>query len=107
MTFTTSANGNTISTQVDVTPNSSPETVTITEAQFDSSTGELLLFAKDPNYGGVAVLTVLDSSTHQVIGTMNNLGQGLFGAVLPVTAKPSRIRVVSSMTGASASATVK
>jgi hypothetical protein len=53
------------------------------------------------------VLTVLNSSSHQVIGTMNNLGQGLFGAVLPVTAKPSRIRVVSSMTGASATAAVK
>ena len=107
VTFTTSANGNTISTQVDVSPNTSPETVTITEAQFDSSTGELLLFAKDQSYGGIAVLTVLDASTHLVIGTMNNLGQGLFGAVLPVTAKPSRIRVVSSITGASASATVK
>lgn len=107
VTLTTSANGNTISTQVNVSPNSSPETVTITQAQFDSSTGELLLFAKDTNYGGVAVLTVLDASSHQVIGTMNNLGQGLFGAVLPVTANPSRIRVVSSMTGASATATVK
>jgi hypothetical protein len=107
VTFTTSANGNTISTQVDVSPDSEPETVTITQAQFDSSTSELLLFAKDPNYGGIAVLTVLNSSSHQVIGTMNNLGQGDFGAVLPVTAKPSRIRVVSSMTGASATATVK
>jgi hypothetical protein len=106
VTFTTSANGTTISTQVDVSPNSSPETVTITQAQYDPSTGELLVFAKDSNYGGVAVLTVLNSSSHQVIGTMNNLGQGDFGAVLPVTAKPSRIRVVSSMTGASASATV-
>ena len=107
VTVTTSANGNTISTQVGVAPPSSAETVTITEAQFDSSTGELLLFAKDPNYWGVAVLTVLDASTHRVIGTMNNLGQGLFGAVLPVTAKPSKIGIVSSITGASATATVK
>jgi hypothetical protein len=33
-------------------PKTWAETVTITEARFDSSTGELLLFAKDPNYGG-------------------------------------------------------
>jgi len=38
---------------------------------------------------------------------MNNLGQGLLGAVLPVTTKPSKIRVVSSIAGASATATVK
>ena len=42
-----------------------------------------------------------------VIEVMNTLSPGLFGAVLPVTAKPSRVRVVSSMTGASASATVR
>ena len=46
-------------------------------------------------------------ATYRVIGTMNNLGQGLFGAVLPVTTKPSKIRVVSSIAGASATATVK
>lgn len=107
VTLTTSANGNTISNQIDVSPDTEPETVTVTEAQYDSSTGVLLVLAKDTNYGGVAVLTVLNSSSHQVIGTMNNLGQGLFGAVLPVTTKPLRIRVVSSMTGASGSATVK
>jgi hypothetical protein len=106
VTITTSANGNSISSTFSVLP-SSAETVTISEAQFDPSTGELLLFAKDQGDQAVAVLTVLDSSSHQVIGTMNYLGQGLFGAVLPVTKKPSTIRVVSSITGASASASVK
>jgi hypothetical protein len=50
---------------------------------------------------------VLDASTNQVIGTTNNLGGGGFGAVLPVAPKPGTIRVVSSITGASATATVQ
>ena len=107
VTLTTSANGNTISTGVGVSPPYSAETVTITMAQYDSSTGNLLLLASDQNYGGVAVLTVLDASTNQVIGTTNRLGGGGFGAVLPVAPKPATILVVSSITGASATATVQ
>jgi hypothetical protein len=52
VTLTTSANGNTISTGIDISAPTSAETVTITMAQYDSSTGELLLLAKDPNYWG-------------------------------------------------------
>jgi hypothetical protein len=76
-------------------------------AQYDSSTGNLLLLASDQNYGAVAVLTVLDASTNQVIGTTNDLGGGGFGAVLPVAPKPATILVVSSIAGASATATVQ
>lgn len=66
-----------------------------------------LLLASDPNYGGVAVLTVFEASTEtdQFIGTMNRIGG--FGAVLPMATKPGTIRVVSSITGASATATVQ
>lgn len=108
VTLTTAANGNTITTSIGVypPPPNYPETVTITQAQYDSSTQELLLMASDPNYGGVALLTVLNASTNDVIGTMNRLGGGGFGAVLPSATNPGTIRVVSSITGASATATI-
>ena len=80
------------------------DTVTISKAQYTTSTSQLIVQATDSN--PAAVLTVKVTSSGQVLGTMRTRGDGTYQLKQNVTPNPVNITVTSNL-GGSASANVR
>ncbi|MEO5825676.1 MAG: S8 family serine peptidase, partial [Gemmatimonadales bacterium] len=80
------------------------DTVTITRAQYTASRSQLTVQATDSN--PTAILTVSVTSTGQILGTMQNRGDGTYQAKFSGLANPVNITVTSNL-GGSATAAVR
>ena len=80
------------------------DTVTITRAQYTTSRSQLTVQATDSN--STATLTVSVTSTGQILGPMQNRGDGSYQAKFSGVANPVNITVTSNL-GGSATAAVR